>query len=536
LTRTALALGLGLGLTAQKGVGWRESGSAFDADFENSRFHFGGANYTSVGSFLAAIGGTEAAGAIAIGPYAIPDAPEHVVNGDFADGTTGWAGHRGGTISVVGGVCVLEGNGGNIPGFAQAVTLQKGHAYQFRGRQRRSTTDVTPSWTVASASDLGGVSGCHLPSSGTVMNTVESTFSADAATMYVGGRTVLNPSTGTSEYDDATIREVLPFDGFVQEGFAAIIAGTTPATASGEKVVFEASCGGIDNVSPHERNRVRLHWDAAGHLHLVVTAKNAEVANLDLGEVAPETAFKVLLSVASNAFRASLDGGPVLSDTAGDLPGIARLYLKRQNAAGSVFDGTLSRVTVFPEAWSAQEFAGRTKGIRTEGDSFMGGAYSISLPNTLEALIGREVYNTGAGSSTMEGIRDRILLEANAPLRGLTTVFWDGSENGLTTVDAYLDQLQEALSALGHGRYIIIPPCYNSGQNSNVTRDAVAAAMQVRWPDKYLDWRGVLTGNGSGGLDDTMYAQLPGDTTHLSQAAFDLMAVEVAEFITTRGW
>ena len=414
------ALGLGIGLAWPRfGTVWSRPGAVLDADFESGRFVTAGRNYDGLAEWLAALGGTEAAGAIAIGPYAIPGAPEHVVNGDFVDGTTGWTGHRGGTISVVDGVCVLEGNGGNVPGFAQAMTLQKGHAYQFRGRQRRSTIDVTPSWTIASASELGGVSGCHLPSSGTVMNTVESTFSADANTMYVGGRTVLNPSTGTSEYDDASIREVLPFDGFVQEGFAAIIAGTTPAAASGEKVVFEASCGGIDNVLPHERNRVRLHWDAAGHLRFVVTARNEQQCDLDLGAVDPSSPFEVLFSVRrTGQFLAALRGGPVQSkaDGAGNLPGIARIYLKRQNATGSTFDGTIERLTLFPSAWSDAEFYEQQAdeaSIAAWGDSLTGGAGAsggaAQYPRVAAAAYdpNRSILNLGIGGQTSTAIAAR---------------------------------------------------------------------------------------------------------------------------------
>ena len=190
----AVAFGVGLGLAWPRlGATWSRSGAIVDADFANDRYVFAGRNHASKAAFLLAIGGSEAAGAVSIGPYAIPGAPEKLLNADFSAGTANWASHRGGTISAAGGVCTLAGNGGNVPGFAQAVALQKGHAYQFRGKQRKSGTP-TPSWTVSSASDLGGTNACHMPDTGASLHEVASTFSADAATMYAGGRQVQNPS------------------------------------------------------------------------------------------------------------------------------------------------------------------------------------------------------------------------------------------------------------------------------------------------------------------------------------------------------
>jgi hypothetical protein len=328
----------------------------------------------------------------------------------------GWAAASGGSIAVSGGVLTLTGNAGNIPRFQQALALQKGHAYQFRGQQR--TISQNPSWTVSSHPALFDPTAFHLPDNLPSLHVVESTFSADAAAMYVGGRFVANPADGTAEFDGASVKEVLPFAGFNQEGFAAIASGTTPSVAEGSKTVFEASCGGLDTgFIGHERNRVRLEWDVSTHLRLIVTNAGTEVASLDLGSVAPLTAFRVLFSVKANDFRAAQLGGPVLADTSGDLPGVAMLYLKRQNAPGATFDGTLDRLTLYPAPWSEAEFYEQqadATSIVAWGDSLTASANVTSESARYPAVAARaysperSILNFGIGAQSSTQIAARM--------------------------------------------------------------------------------------------------------------------------------
>lgn len=415
-------LGLGLRLSPSQGLGaWWDGSAVLDYDPANGRFRWNDVSYSDEAALLAAIGGTKVSGAISIGPYAIPDAPEKVSNGDFSDGTIGWAGFSAGTIEVLAGVLRLTGNGGNIPGFSQALSLIKGRAYQFLAKQRKLGTGggfPTAAVTVAPAQSLGGTNQTHIPS-GDVATfvSVQSTFSASADTIYVGGRQVANPSNGSSEYDEFSVKEVLPFEGFVQGGFAALISGVMPAAASGDKVIFETSCAGLDNTTPHERNRVRLEWNSTANLRLVVTSHSTQVAILDLGVVPALSEFEVLISAATNSFWAALIGGPRLGDTGGDLPGFAKLFLKRQGAPGSTFDGTLKRVTVIPRALSEAEFYERVSDHTSAamwGDSLTAGANAsndIYRPPQAAALLyspDRSIVNLGKGGQTSTQIAARM--------------------------------------------------------------------------------------------------------------------------------
>lgn len=327
-----------------------------------------------------------------------------------------WAAGSGGSIAVIDGALTLSGNGGNIPRFQQALALQKGHAYQFRGKQR--AVSQNPSWTVSSHSELLDPAACHLPDDLTSLHEVGSTFSAEAATMNVGGRLLANPSIGTAEFDDASVKEVLPFSGFNQEGFAALVAGTTPASASGSKIIFEASCGGLDaGFVGHERNFVRLEWDASTHLRLRVTNAGTESANLDLGVVDPLSTFRAVFSVKDDDFRASLVGGPVAAASSGDLPGLARLYLRRQNDPGATFDGTLDRITLFPSAWSEANFYDQqadATSIVAWGDSLTASANVTTEAARYPAVAARayaperSILNLGIGGQTSTQIAARM--------------------------------------------------------------------------------------------------------------------------------
>lgn len=408
------------------GAAWAVPGALLDLDFTGGRFYFGGRHYADEGALLDAAGGVRADGVVTIGPYDIPGAPQRVSNGDFADGMTGWSSFGGGLISVdVDGHCRIVGNNGNVPGFVQPLALDRGHAYRvsvwvsdgFPGPGDHSVGIGThPTlFGAVGLSIAGSVGGGHA-----IAETRTSTFSAAADTMYLGGRDISNPATGTTWYDDFSVTEVLPCAGFMQGGFAAIVEGTTPASAGAGKVVFQADDGGVDWPYPTqtEYNRVRLWWDASQHLRLVVTETDqngvAEQANLDLGEVAPETAFEVVFSAETGRYRAALRGGPVVSAESGDLPGIAQLRIGR-GASGGLWDGEIGRVSLLPGALRQPEFlqlAADRHAIVAWGDSLTAGAGctgGCDYPAVAQTLFDppRSVVNMGMGGQTATQIAAR---------------------------------------------------------------------------------------------------------------------------------
>jgi hypothetical protein len=169
--------------------------------------------------------------------------------------------------------------------------------------------------------------------------------------------------------------------------------------------------------------------------------------------------------------------------------------------------------------------------LRTEGDSYMGGACSYSITTELKAVLGRGVVSTAVGGSEMGEARDRVLSAENRNLLGHVTVFWDGSQNGITTVDDYADELAAAIDVLGHDHFIIIPAAVPSGTKDAAQQLAIQAEFKRRWPDNILDWRDVLP-NTAGIIDADQMC----DAVHLNRTALNTMARGIAGFITAEGW
>lgn len=395
---------------------WVVPGALIDIDFAAARYYYAGRHFESEEALLAAAGGVRADAVITIGPYDMPGAPERVTNGDFSSGLDGWSSFGGGIVSIdEDGHCRIEGNGGNVPGFVRPVALDKGHAYRlevwvrdgYPGPGDHSVGVGThPSLFGALSATIGGQVG----GGRTVGEVRSTTFSAAAETMFVGGRDISNPALGTTSYDDFSIREVLPCAGFAPGGFTLLVSGTTPAEPGAGKVVFQADDGAVDwpYPTPVEYNRVRLVWGSDGHLRFVVTETDqngaAEQANLDLGVIAPLSAFEMVASVAQGAFRAALLGGPVLEAVGGDLPGIAVLRIGR-GATGNLWDGAVGRVCLLPGPMSEaafHAFSADRGAIVAWGDSLTCGAGASAghaYPDLAQALFDppRSVVNLGIG-------------------------------------------------------------------------------------------------------------------------------------------
>lgn len=167
--------------------------------------------------------------------------------------------------------------------------------------------------------------------------------------------------------------------------------------------------------------------------------------------------------------------------------------------------------------------------IRTEGDSYMSGAYGFVLNTYLAELMARPVVNTAMGGSDLPSALTRIAAAKNKALAGNLTVIWDGSDNGLTSIDSYVDGYARIIETLGHDRFVIIPPAYGTDLQ------VVAEVLQQRWPDNVLDWRPTLA-DASGAIALAQYARPGEDDAHLGEGALRAMAASIKTFILARGW
>lgn len=366
---TALAIGPGIGLAMASGRRWSRPGAILDADFAGGRYAFGGRNYADRPSFLAAIGGSESSGKISIGPYVAPEAAELISNGDFSSGTTGWTTTQAGlgpaTSAVVGGELVVTGNGANSPFAGQGVAVAAGRAYRARGKVRGNGTSFGPNfWITPNASGsgfMGSIGAINLTTS--LVETICTFATVGAAsTVYVGARALFNPASGTYGLDDYSCKECKPFSGFVPMALSGVIEATTPAAVGGNQVLWQTDDGAIDfpSGSPTERNYIRLYWDAARHLHLLVTVQattgsTTTQADLDLGLVDVSTTFRVAFSAAPNSFAAARDGEVAVTDTSGAFPGAAQMRIGRGQGSANDWSGTIARVTIYASTKTAAQ-------------------------------------------------------------------------------------------------------------------------------------------------------------------------------------
>ncbi|MBU2962996.1 hypothetical protein KO516_19615 [Citreicella sp. C3M06] len=184
--------------------------------------------------------------------------------------------------------------------------------------------------------------------------------------------------------------------------------------------------------------------------------------------------------------------------------------------------------------------------LRLEGDSLMAGASGVSLAAEISALVGPYgVVSTAVGSSTMQGVADRITSPEDSDLLSGVTVIWDGSWNGLRfsngayDIDGYLAELQSAIDAIGHSRFVILPPIlpYGSPTSSGTGSLAatIASQMAARWPGHVIDWTQALPLDAER-LPAETYVAAPMDLWHISQSAAESVARLILQDLADRGW
>lgn len=334
-------LGSPLGGTTPSWVLRSSTGSLakFQRDAANGRYWFNGRSYASEAAFLTAVGGVTSSNARVFGPYLDPTNTNLLTNGDFSDGTTGWAGFGTGvSIANASGEMQLT-SGGSLNGFAQSLAGTLTKAYQLTGTGRQGTSTNTFFLGYSLSSSLtGGFSATGYTTTSNVTRTALCASSAD--TMYFGIRNSSGSGAGTAFFDNFSLVQVWPFNGWAPGAISVLVEATTPTGAGVDQVIWQ---GDVQN----ERDRIRLvRLTADNHIHLIVTANNLAQADLDLGAVADNTFFSIAFSAATNLFSASLNGGAPVIDSSGVCPGLGIMQIGK-SFTGNAWTGTDPLVAVF---------------------------------------------------------------------------------------------------------------------------------------------------------------------------------------------
>jgi hypothetical protein len=316
--------------------------AVFDADYENGRFYWNGQTYASEAALNTAMGTSKTGAARTITPYVF--GPELITNGAFDADVSGWTAQPShGLIDWDPlGYLKLDGNSQVAPNAYQQVTsLATGKGYAFQA-QTKVNSGGGSCGTRASVNSTGSVlmQTSALSSSGTFVNAA-AYFSAEGSTGYMLLYNNASAGTGSYRFDNASLKEAVPFQGLVQGAIGMKVWATAPASVASTVVVAQA--GGSD------RGRVRNEVQSDMHLHYKVTWNNVSQADIDLGALTPSTPFVLETQAGVDTFSAALNGGTRQYAAVGTMPGVPQMWIGR-SYTGETWTGTIERVAVFKEA------------------------------------------------------------------------------------------------------------------------------------------------------------------------------------------
>ncbi|MBC7148085.1 MAG: hypothetical protein H5U22_01795 [Rhizobium sp.] len=316
---------------------WYDRAALIDLDFDNGRFRFNGANYTSLAAVVAAMGGTAAGNVLSIGPYDPGFAA--LYTSDFSAGIDGWlevANAANGSIAATGGNLVATVTGSYS--IAKSVTTNRRLAALVSATMLTRNGLTAPALASGSASNLAtnGTASIQL---GTAPSTKTIVAGAGSATLFVGASM---GGTGDLSLNAVSAKEVYPYAGFTFGELSYEIDFTAPAAASGNKVLLQWGCADEDH-------RVRLVYDGTTNVRQITTAGATEGSNIDLGTVAVSTRHTVRGSCKQDLMHANIDGGPVTADTSASFPPLGQFWVGR-SVTGETFDGSIHRVKVYSSA------------------------------------------------------------------------------------------------------------------------------------------------------------------------------------------
>ena len=125
------------------------------------------------------------------------------------------------------------------------------------------------------------------------------------------------------------------------------IKGAEPTGSTG--VVYQ-----IDDTSAN--NRVVQNYGTA----VTVIVNNSAQASLALGSSVPSTLYKVATAFAFNDFASSRNGETLVTDNSGLTPLVSRLVIGNDNSATSYLNGTIKRLTYYPQRLSNENLQALT--------------------------------------------------------------------------------------------------------------------------------------------------------------------------------
>lgn len=456
--------------------------AVFEMDNERALFFTNNVPYADVTSLVAAIGGALTGSSIAAGGYVESTAVTVLTNGTFDTVTTGWTASGTGAVAIASGEIQLTIST-SLDSFSQTVTGYPGRAFAFTGTGRRGTNTVNSPQLAATTQNaaLNGNFTSGSPIIGVNATTKLHLSAPNSGAMYVGARG--STGLGTALFDNFTLVEAMPFTGWnelaVNAGsagtsFSVLVDAVTPATLPtlGEvAVIWQGDTDDRSSGAPRatQRDSIRVHWAADGTVHFIARLNNTQLFDFTLGSVAVGSRFRVAFGASlginsdmNAGYAASLNGANVLiqSTATTSMVGVSHMRVGQDSGGLSPWVGTFNRVAVVRgrQANDWLEFYATLPAVASRvfaGDSYIGGAGGVKLPDLYETATGIVTYNTGVGGVTLQQIVSQIT--SRPYLRPLRLVVWDGSNNGMVDIASQVNTAKEIWAFKGNTKTLFIP-------------------------------------------------------------------------------
>ncbi len=518
---------------------WMYTDSMLDADFANSRYWYNSSTYADENALLTAVSGSKSGITRTIDPKVIGSelvsnpSLDSDVSGYVLSSASDYATFSSTTWNAGGGNGRLQVNrttgGTNFTRFGIAVTTVVGKAYQFGTRPAESYGVGGANINFHSNNLFGNNPGLSAPFTG---GTQYLGYAPSVATTMYVGSSLTATAPWIRYFDDFTVKEVIPLIGHNYLALSGTIKGTTPSAASGNKVIFQAD-------GNNEANRIRLVYDNSGNLHFMVTRDNSAQADLDLGAIAVSTSFEVSFSSSANNFKASLNGGSVVSDTAGSHPGIAYIRIGR-SFTGETWDGGIDRVTLYNSVLSDLSLVDGTKAFAVYGDSTAHGDGAATSPEHWDAQLSigyspdRSLYNASVSGENSTQLKDHVL--ADTTHLGWTTIFMDLPNTGESAA-TWVANIKTAAAHLTTSRWFVVPPVQNSPGGAVLSSSAAITTIQST-----LQSDSDFLGHTFNSTDQATYIStmnddaMRSDFTHFNEAGQDVQTNMIRTTLDSFGW
>lgn len=309
-----------------------------------------------------------------------------------------------------------------------------------------------------------------------------------------------------------------------------IVEGRTAPGLTANNAIFASLDNGTIGTS------AAIIRGTSGKLQCTAVIGNVSQGLNDFGAYSDSTDFKIAYAIKAGAFKGSLNGASFVdSVTQLSLPTVTGF---RAGITSFGAFGSIKTMALLPKAVSdgflpvlSQNTANP---LNVAGDSYGSGASGFSFSVSLFAVNARPINILARGGAKIDEILAQIQ-NAPAQVKARTTFVFDGSFNNYLDYDGttkgYTDFYPLIAAAIGHNRFIFLPP----GKRSNMSGQEIIDAESIRqwilahFPSNSLDWQPYVG-------DPISAGNIQADGTHMNGTGYGLIAPPSDAMLVANGW